>query len=146
MKKIFFGIIVLVIFFLSACKKDKTPNVAPPTSAADTAGYFRFQEQTFMSSAHTTTGSLILFGNKASNPDTLMYYFRNFKTDNGPDLNVYVSQELNPVNYTDIGDLKATTGNFFYKVKATPSIQNSGYVIVWCVDFSVNFGYAQLTF
>jgi hypothetical protein len=51
----------------------------------------------------------------ASNPDTLMYYFRNFKTDNGPDLNVYVSQELKPVNYTDIGEVTSYKKMSFIK-------------------------------
>ena len=138
--------IALLLVTATACKKENnTPNVSPPTAATDTTGYFRFQERNFVSSGgHTTTGSLIVFGNKASNPDTLMYYFKNFKTDNGPDLDVYISEELNPVNYTNIGDLKAINGNFFYKVKVTPSVNSSAYVIVWCVDFSVNFGYAQL--
>ena len=138
--------IAFLLVIVIACKKENnTPNVAPPTTITDTTGYFRFQERNFVSSGgHTTTGSLIVFGNKASNPDTLMFYFRNFKTDNGPDLDIYISEELNPVNFTNVGDLKATTGNFFYKVKVTPSVNASAFVIVWCVDFDVNFGYAQL--
>ena len=145
MKKTTLISIALLLVTAIACKKENnTPNIPPTTTPTDTIGYFRFQEKNFVSSAHTTTGSLIVFGNKASNPDTMMYYFKNFKTDNGPDLNVYVSEQLNPINYTDLGDLKATTGIFFYKVKVTPSINASAYVIVWCVDFSVNFGYAQL--
>lgn len=138
--------IAIVLVIAIACKKENnTPTVTPPTAVTDTSGYFRFQESNFVSSGgHTTTGSLIVFGNKATNPDTLMYYFKNFNTDNGPDLDIYISEELNPVNYTNIGDLKAISGNFFYKVKTTPSVNASAYIIVWCVDFNVNFGYAQL--
>ena len=137
--------IALLLVTAIACKKENNTPKTSTTIPTDTSGYFRIQENNFISSGgHTTTGSLIVFGNKASNPDTLMYYFKNFKTDDGPDLDVYISEELNPVNFTNIGDLKAITGNFFYKVKVTPSVNASAYVIVWCVDFNVNFGYAQL--
>lgn len=143
MKKLTLIAIAFLMIGAVACKKEKSTKLEMP-KASDTAGYFRYSEYNFISSAHSTTGSLIVFGNDERNPDTLMYYFKNFKTDSGPDLDVYISQELNPVNFTNIGDLKAFEGTFFYKIKNTPTISTSDFVIVWCVQANVNFGYADI--
>lgn len=92
----------------------------------------------FMSGAHPTSG-------KASvNDKNTELSLTNFKTDNGPKLLLYLSSDVNATEYVNLGDLKGIEGNFTYAIPANTDLKKLKYVNVWCVDFSVSFGHAEL--
>ena len=92
----------------------------------------------FISGAHPTSG-------KASvNDKNTALLLTNFKTDNGPKLLVYLSSDVNATEFVNLGDLKGIEGNFTYAIPANTDLKKFKYVNVWCVDFSVSFGHAEL--
>ncbi len=73
--------------------------------------------------------------------------FENFVVTNGPGLNVYLTQgpRVAPGDL-DLGPLKASQGSSNYLLPDGVDPRSYGYVVIWCVPFSVQFGFASLTF
>ena len=117
---------------LTACSKD---DIADPTS--DTAAF----TGDFVSAVHPTSGSTSI------DQDETTLSLTNFKTDDGPDLNIYLATNINNVEseYIDLGDIKGVDGNYTYDLPDNVDYTDFKYVVVWCVAFTVNFGYAELT-
>ena len=92
----------------------------------------------FVDRAHPTSGKA------AVNSDKTELTFTNFKTDNGPKLLVYLSTDTNATEYIDLGDLKGISGDFTYSIPANTDVSKYKLVNIWCVDFSVSFGTAEL--
>lgn len=68
----------------------------------------------------------------------------NFKTTNGPDLYVYLSKDLDATEYVNLGELKGNIGNQAYPISSNVNLTDYPYVLIWCKQFSVLFGSAQL--
>ncbi|OEK08013.1 hypothetical protein A8C32_16280 [Flavivirga aquatica] len=92
----------------------------------------------FISVAHPTSGKAIV--NKAITKLRLV----NFKTDNGPSLEIYLATDSNATEYISLGALeeKDLEGNSVYSIPEGVNIAKYNHVIIWCSAFSVNFGYA----
>ena len=54
------------------------------------------------------------------------YYLalENLKSDNGPDLKVYLSETAKVTSFIKLGGLKSTNGNQLYKIQDPPDLQN----------------------
>jgi hypothetical protein len=94
----------------------------------------------FVPKAHDVEGQaqLIRVG------DEYTVRFENFKTINGPDVNIYLATDTSAEDFVDLGDIKATEGNVNYTVPADTDFTKYDTVLVWCKDFSVLFSYAEL--
>ncbi len=92
----------------------------------------------FVSDAHPTSGSCAVSADKSNLSLT------NFKTDEGPKLLMYLSTDVDSKDYVDLGDLKGVEGDFNYAIPANTDLDKYKFVVVWCVDFSVSFGHAEL--
>lgn len=72
--------------------------------------------------------------------------FENFSVRNGPDLFVYVSPD--PAGYTDaaieLGQLRATEGNFNMDLPPGTVGTGAASVVIWCKQFAVQFAVAPL--
>lgn len=127
-----------LILLTTSCKKDKAPAVlnedTPAALTTIVAG-------TFVSSAHTSSGT-VKIAKDAANKTFLV--FENFKTDNGPDLRVWLSANNNGTPAQEVGLLKAASGNFTYPLDASFLYNTNNRVLIWCKQFSVLFGYAVL--
>jgi hypothetical protein len=134
MYKLFLSVL---IFVLLSCSKSNTPantNEMLPSGTVLAMGSFN-------SNVHTTSGTVKVV-REVSNKIYLL--FENFKTDNGPDLRVWVSPSTTGTPYQEIGLLKAVSGNFSYELNATINYTANNRVLVWCKDFSILFGHAVL--
>ena len=131
-------LVIALASILFACKKEKT--VEPLNESFNTAQATLLLQASFSSNAHTTSGNVKLYSQ--SGAKTLV--FENFKTDNGPDLRVYLSKTTNNSDFKELGVLKSTSGNFNYTVDAAINTGAYKYVLVWCEDFSVLFGNAVI--
>ena len=121
------------------------PTTTAPPQQAQVA---TVAEGTFISRDHPTSGRALVL-----NDGTTQRFLRleDFETDNGPDVNVYLTRadaaapsgELG-ADYVDLGDLKGNIGNQNYEIP--PPVDLSAYdtVVIWCVRFSVPFGAADL--
>ncbi|MCB1018203.1 MAG: DM13 domain-containing protein, partial [Acidimicrobiales bacterium] len=72
-------------------------------------------------------------------------------TDNGPDLNVYLSTAPADADegafdddFVDLGDLQGNIGDQNYEVPADVDLDRYQTVVIWCVRFGVAFGAATL--
>jgi hypothetical protein len=75
--------------------------------------------------------------------------FKNFVSNNGPDVHVYFSKTIGshaspPTEYKDLGFLKYTSGRFNYELLMDPDIANYKYVLIWCAQYRIQFGYTEL--
>ena len=77
--------------------------------------------------------------------------FEDFETDNGPDLNVYLSTAGADADtgafdddFIDLGDLKGNIGTQNYEIPADVDLDRYSTVVIWCVRFGVAFGAAEI--
>jgi hypothetical protein len=79
--------------------------------------------------------------------------FEEFATDNGPDLNVYLTTADADADagdfgasgqFVDLGDLKGNVGEQNYEIPADVDLNEFDTVVVWCVRFGVAFTAADL--
>ena len=121
--------LLLLVLAIAACSKDEDTPPANPSFRGD-----------FVSGVHPTSGIASIDSNATS------LILTNFKTDSGPDLNIYLAASLSNVtaDFIDLGDIKGRNGSYTYDLPAGKDYLHYKYVIVWCVDFDVNFGYAEL--
>ena len=98
----------------------------------------------FIGRAHPTTGTakVITDGNQR------FLRFEDFETDNGPDLNVYLTTTSPDGgvgdDFIDLGNLKGNIGPQNYELGPEVDLDRYPTVFIWCVRFSVAFGAAAL--
>jgi Electron transfer DM13 len=68
----------------------------------------------------------------------------NFKSTNGPNVHLYLSTDKAASNFIDLGRLKANNGNQNYNIPDGTNLSKYNMVLIWCKDFSVLFGSAEL--
>ena len=136
MKTIIKLIIVSIIFV--SCKKEEFEK--PVSNSFDTFGATLKLQGNFMTNVHTTTGKVSVY--EQNGVKTLV--FKNFKTDSGPALRVYLSKGPNANEFVSLGNLTSIEGDFFYTLDASLDVNEFPYVVIWCEEFSVLFGNAKL--
>jgi hypothetical protein len=135
--------------------KDPSPSTAPtdraPTEAP--ARPVQLAEGTLISHEHATTGTVRII----RQPDgTRLLTLENLDTSNGPDVHVWLSAAdvvegtagwftAGSADYFDLGLIKGNQGNQVYAIPADVDLSKYRSVDLWCVQFSVSFGAAQLT-
>lgn len=92
----------------------------------------------FVSDGHPTSGTVEVID------ETNELLFKNFKTDKGPNLDVYLSTSVESTDYVNLGDLQGIEGDYTYTVPENTDLSKYKYVVIWCVDFLVSFGHAEL--
>jgi Electron transfer DM13 len=130
-------LLAFLILFFAACKKENTPDNASENLPAGTT----LVTGSFVSNAHTTGGTVKVIQDPAGKRHLV---FENFRTDNGPDLRVWVAPTTTGASYQEIGLLKAVNGNFSYELSTGINYTTHNRVLIWCEDFSVLFGHAVL--
>ncbi len=76
--------------------------------------------------------------------DALALQLRDFETDAGPDLRVYLSTDASAADFVDLGKLKGNSGNQRYDIPAGTDTSKYKQILVWCRAFSVGFTAAKL--
>ncbi len=125
-------------------KSEEATTGSASTTNATSAGSNEPAEETFAitgTTGHPASGTVRIVNTE--NGDVVRY--ENFKTINGPDLYVYLAQDLDAKEFVSLGELKATEGNINYSVPAGVEVSKYRYAMVWCKQFGVAFNYADLT-
>ena len=103
----------------------------------------------FISRSHPTSGRALVLNDGS---EQRFLRFENFRTDNGPDVNVWLStappdaparEFLN--DWIDLGDIKGNVGAQNYEIPPEVDLDHYSTVLIWCVRFSVAFGAAALS-
>lgn len=125
---------MLFLAFISCTSGDDDMTIAMKEQEENTEAV----KGSFVSDAHPTSGECTV------SDDQSTLALTNFKTDDGPKLLLYLSTEVDSKDFVDLGDLKGIEGNFNYDIPDNTDLNKYKYVVVWCVDFSVSFGHAEL--
>ena len=118
------------------------PQPAEPQIVVEASGLF-------IDRSHPTEGSAVVLGDGSGQR---FLRFEDFRTDNGPDLNVYLSAAPPDApagefdnDFVDLGDLKGNVGSQNYEIPVGLDLDHYSTVAIWCVRFGVVFGTAELT-
>jgi len=115
-------------------------NEAPPADAMTVLATGRFVDG---EPGHHNSGDAILL----TDGSRYVLRFENFSVTNGPDIHVFLAKGPRyAAGDLDLGSVKVTQGSSNYDVPPGVDARTFAYVIIWCVPFSVQFGYATLTF
>lgn len=133
-----FVLLFLAMILLQACSSS---DASPTNSVEDnlpTANTGDSYKGDFVSSAHPTQGKVTVNANRT------LLTLTDFKTDDGPFLELYLAMDATASTYISLGVLKGVDGDYEYNLPVNVDYSVYDHVIVWCVNFTVNFGYAVL--
>jgi hypothetical protein len=137
-------LLVLVVIALASCQKE---NIGPvDASKQNTVDTFDQSKAKLLSSGtvagvnHTASGSVGLYNNTTN----AVVYFDKLSAQDGPDLKIYLSKDINAQDYIKLGNLKSTSGAQSYNVPANVDVTGYKYVHIWCERYTVIFARAEL--
>ncbi|MCY7350630.1 MAG: DM13 domain-containing protein [Cytophagaceae bacterium] len=137
-------LVAVVLLTMVACQKNPelTPVNEPVVVANPTPGQVPVAKilGTFMSEVHPTSGTVKVVETSAG---VRSLAFENFKTDSGPDLRVYLADDKKATNFIEVA-LLTKTGTFSLPLPAGYPSEKQKYVLIWCRQFTVLFGSAEL--
>lgn len=140
MKKLI-ALISLIAVFVSCTKENATPDT-PANENVDTSSTVVEYMGNFVNGPYgTVSGSAEI--RKETDGD-LILVLKNMKISNGPDLHVYLSKEVQPANFIDLGRLKSTGGNQVYNIPGKPDFREYKYALIHCQQFNHLFGSTEL--
>ena len=128
------GVLVLAWYGNSLRPRNVDEELIAPAAAAQAA------RGSFAPLGHDGTGTAELL----SMDGRLVLQLRDFETDGGPDLRLYLSTDDDASEFVDLGSLKGTSGNQRYDVPEGTDTAKFSTVLVWCRAFSVPFTSAKL--
>ena len=134
---------VLLILVITACTKNSnvigpTP---PPPLTVDTSESNAIYSGSFSNGpSGTVSGKVEIFSLDGKSVLPL----KMFSTSNGPDLHVYLSKEVLPVNFIDLGKLRQNSGDQLYSINNVPDFSEYRYALIHCQQYNHLFGSAEL--
>lgn len=156
------AIFVLVYFqpqklFIDDRVNESLPTAAPPSVVTQSSapgsttapGPVTAASGSFRSLAHPTSGTAKI----VTLPDGSSYVrVEGFRTDNGPDLFLYLSPNDGTARDDDtiaqgalnLGKLKGNIGDQNYAIPAGTDLSKYNSVLIWCKRFTTGFGVAPL--
>ena len=138
MKKLFLLFVILISF---SCSEDENNTPTAPIDDNFDPGMATLVKQgTLAGVGHSVSGTVKIYDDAGKKVITL----DPFSSQNGPDLKVYLSTDENAAQYINLGPLKSTTGKQSYEVTGMPDLEQYKFILVWCEQFSVLFGKAEL--
>lgn len=134
--------LLLVMFSISCSEEESNTPSQPVDDPFDPMemNITLLKQGTLMGVGHTVSGTVKVYDDDGKKVVVL----DPFSSQNGPDLKVYLSTVENATKYVSLGALKSTTGKQSYDVDGMPDLAEYKFVLVWCQQFSVLFGKAEL--
>lgn len=139
------GVFGVQTLFIDRVADDPPPVFASGTAAASIS---EIAEGAFIGRSHPGEGRAVVL---TDGSQERFLRFEDFRTDNGPDLNVYLS--TGPADgasgsldddFIDLGDLRGNVGPQNYAIPEEVDLNRYDTVVVWCVRFGVAFTAADL--
>ena len=139
MKRIIFFLLI-VMAALIACVKENTPTT-PLNDTIDTTVAMSRYAGTFINGPYGSVSGvakIYLLNNQ------YRLALENVIISNGPDLHVYLSKEVLPANFIDLGNLQSVAGNQLYNIPGNPDFTQYKYALIHCKQYNHLFGSAEL--
>lgn len=159
-KKIILGIILviafpIIVYTISPLFVSRTIDEAIPTTKVYPSKETQSTEGQSTELIAIESGSFVGVGDGIHNAkgtakilslaDDKVLRFENFKATNGPDLYVYLATDEKATDFVNLGPLKANIGNQNYQIPKGTDLTKYDTALVWCKQFSVLFGHANLS-
>lgn len=140
MNRIILTALVMAVALLS-CVKNNTPEI-PLNNNVDTTTAMQQQKGIFMNGPYgTVSGRAVIYKRDGGG---LVLALEDMNISNGPQLHVYLSKEVQPVNFIDLGPLQSTLGNQVYNINGSVNFNEYRYALVHCKRYNHLFGSAAL--
>ena len=139
MKRIIVTCLIFISLF-SSCKKASTETINDLISADDTTAILKYQGSFINGPSGNVSGQAKIFLKSGK----YILALESFKTSNGPDLKVYLSQAETPELFISLGDLQSTNGNQLYEVPGSLDFDQYKYALIHCEKYNHLFGSASL--
>jgi hypothetical protein len=139
MKKIFVVVSVFAAFLVS-CVKENTPEIVLDNTV-DTTVAEPGNNGNFINGPYGRVSGMATVYNQNGN---FILALEDMNISNGPQLHVYISKEMQPVNFIDLGPLQSTLGNQLYNIPGNPDFSQYKYALVHCKKYNHLFGSAKL--
>lgn len=133
--------LVLVLVLLVSCVKNNTP-LTPPVNPNPVDSTTTYQLSGMLQNG--PYGNVRGYARVYLQNNQYFLVLDSFSSSNGPDLYVYLSREVQPVNYISLGRLQAVTGNQQYTIMGNPDFSQYKYALIHCQRFNHLFGVAEL--
>ncbi|MEP6749608.1 MAG: DM13 domain-containing protein [Bacteroidota bacterium] len=134
---------LLLLIVCASCTKSNETSVTPlneTVAGNDTTAVKKVMGAFVNGTYGTVSGTVSIY--LQSGKYTLA--LENVAISNGPDLHVYLSKEIQPVNFIDLGKLKSVAGNQVYDVANMPDFAAYKYALIHCQQYNHLFGSAEL--
>jgi len=126
--------------FLIACVKENTPEIVLDNTV-DTTMAMPQNNGNFINGPFGSVSGMATVYNQDG---TLVLALENMMISNGPQLHIYLSKEVQPVNFIDLGPLQSTKGNQLYPIAGNPDFSQYKYALIHCKKYNHLFGSAKL--
>jgi hypothetical protein len=133
-------LILLAVVVLSSCVKDKTPTTPLNNTVDSTVAMNRYAGMFINGPYGNVMGSAKIYLQGTQYKLAL----ENVTISNGPDLHVYISKEILPATFIDLGSLQSVAGNQVYTIPGSPDFTQYKYALIHCKQFNHLFGSAEL--
>ena len=141
MKQLFVTILSAA-FLLTACKKEDATTSATPGNDTVDPGSTVLLMGNFIAGPYGSPSGQAEIRRAVNGSLTLV--LKNFSVNNGPDLHVYLSKEVQPINFIDLGLLRSVSGTQVYNIPGNPDFSQYKYALIHCQRFNHLFGSAEL--
>ena len=135
-----FVLLFLFAFLIVSCSKDDNTDTTTANDPVITTGKVLAQGSLSGSTGHNVSGVAKVIEDNGVKSLRL----ENFSSTNGPDLKVYLAKDANAASFINLGNLKSTSGNQNYALTGSINLAEYKYILIWCQQFGVLFGSAQL--
>jgi len=139
MKRIIFPILAITMVLLS-CVKENTPTTPLDNTVDTTQAMGRYMGSFVNGPYGTVNGAAKIYLQGTQYKLAL----ENVMISNGPDLHVYLSKEVLPVTFIDLGRLQSVAGNQLYDIPGSPDFAQYKYALIHCKQYNHLFGSAEL--
>lgn len=133
-------ITAILLFLVTACTKQNGSPTSPVNEMPDTTAVQTHAGSFVKGPYGTVSGMVAIFQQNGKYSLAL----QDIMISNGPDLHVYLSKEIQPVNFIDLGKIRSTMGNQLYVISGTPDLMQYKYALIHCQQYDHLFGSAEL--
>ena len=131
---------VFVGIILASCKKEQAISTARSMDVVDTSAQVKHYGQFVNGAYGTTMGSAKVLLQQS----VYTLVLDSFNVSGGPDLHVYLSKEMQPIHFIDLGRLRTTNGTQVYSIAGMPDFNEYKFALIHCQQFNHLFGYANI--
>src|SRR5215213_5543782 len=118
---------LLVLVIISCTKNSSMNGGATPPPVIDTSKTEAIYSGTFSNGPH---GAVAGKAEILKQDGKYVLALKMFTTSTGPDLHVYLSKEIQPVNFIDLGKLRQNSGDQLYSINNMPDFRQYKYALI----------------